>query len=187
MDVRCMDELDHKEGWAMKNWCHWTVVLEKTLEGPVACKENNQSIIQEINPEHSFKDWCWSSSSNTLAHWYKELTLEKTLMLGKIEGRMRRGQQRMNNWVATLTQWTVLDKRAIYSISSLSQSCLTILWPHGLQHTRLPCPSPTPKSLLKLRSIKTVMSSNHLLLPSILPSIKVFSKVSALCIREPKY
>ena len=66
------------------------------------------------------------------------------------------------------------------------------LRPHGLQHTRPPCPSPTP--LLKLMSIESVMPSNHLilhcpllLLPSIFPSIKVFSNESALRIRWLKY
>ena len=68
------------------------------------------------------------------------------------------------------------------------------LWPPGQQHARLPCPSPSPGSLLKLMSIELVMPSNHLalwhpllLLPSIFPSIGVFSNESALCIRWPKY
>ena len=68
------------------------------------------------------------------------------------------------------------------------------LRPHGLQHTRLPCPSPSPQSLLKLRSIESVMSSNHLILccplllpPSLFPSIRIFSNESALLIRWPKY
>ena len=43
-----MWELDHKEGWALKNWCFWTVVLEKTLESPLYCKRSNQSILKEI-------------------------------------------------------------------------------------------------------------------------------------------
>ena len=75
---------------------------------------------------------------------------------------------------------------------SVAQSC-QILRPHGLQHTRLPCPSLSP-SLLKLVSIESVMPSNHLilccpllLLPSILLSIRVFSNELALCIRWPKY
>ena len=75
---------------------------------------------------------------------------------------------------------------------SVAQSCLT-LQPHGLQHARLPCPSLSP-SLLKLMSIELVMPSNHLtlcypllLLPSIFPSIRVFSNESALHIRWPKY
>ena len=67
------------------------------------------------------------------------------------------------------------------------------LRPHGLQHATLPCPS-TPESLLKFMSIESVMLSNHLILcrpllflPSIFPSIRVFSDESALCIRWPKY
>ena len=67
------------------------------------------------------------------------------------------------------------------------------LRPHGLQQARPPCPSPTP-GLLKLMSIESVMPSNHLILcrpllplPSIFPSIRVFSNESILCIRWPKY
>ena len=67
------------------------------------------------------------------------------------------------------------------------------LWPHGLQHARLHHPSLSP-SMLKFRSIELVMLSNHVILccplllsSSIFPSVKVFSKESALCIRWPKY
>ena len=74
--------------------------------------------------------------------------------------------------------------------SSVAWSCLT-LQPHGLQHTRLPCPLPTP---VKFMSIESVIPSNHLifchpllLLPSIFPSIRVFSNESVLRIRWPKY
>ena len=48
-----MWELDHKESWASKNWCFWTVVLEKTLESPLDCKEIQPSILKEISPEYS--------------------------------------------------------------------------------------------------------------------------------------
>ena len=70
---RC--ELDYKESWALKNWCFWTVVLEKTLESPMDCKE-----IKPVHPKGNqswiFIGWtnCWSWSSNTLATWCKELT-----------------------------------------------------------------------------------------------------------------
>ena len=80
--------------------------------------------------------------------------------------------------------------------SSVQFSCSVVsdsLQPHGLLHTRLPCPSLSP-SLLKLKSIESVMPSNHLilhhpllLLPSIFPRTRVFSNESALCIRWPKY
>ena len=75
------------------------------------------------------------------------------------------------------------------------KSCATdSSWPHGLQHTRLPCPSLVSWSLPKFMPIEAVMPSNHLilchtllLLPSIFPSIKVFSNELALCIMWPKY
>ena len=68
------------------------------------------------------------------------------------------------------------------------------LWPHGLQHARLPCLSAAPQSLLKFMSIGSVIASSHLILchphlflSSIFPSIKVFSDESVLRIRWPKY
>jgi len=68
------------------------------------------------------------------------------------------------------------------------------LQPHGLQHARLPCPSPTPEAYLNSMSIELVMPSNYLilfclllLLPSIFANIRVFSNESVLCIRWPKY
>ena len=77
------------------------------------------------------------------------------------------------------------------SVQSLS--CVRLFATYGLQHTKIPCPSATP-GVLKLTSIKSVMPSNHLilcrpplLLPSIFPSIRVFSNESVLHIRWPKY
>ena len=77
----------------------------------------------------------------------------------------------------------------VFSHSVLSNS----LWPHGLQHCKLSCPSPTPRACSN-SCPESVMPSNHLILchpllfpPSIFPSIKIFSSESALCIRWPKY
>ena len=61
-----MWELDYKKSWVPKNWCFWTVVLEKTLKSPLDCKE--------IQPVHPKGDWCWGWNSNTLATWCKELS-----------------------------------------------------------------------------------------------------------------
>ena len=61
-----MWELDYKESWGPKNWSFWTVVLEKTLESPLDCKE-----IKSVLNIH-WKDWCWSWNSNTLATWCEE-------------------------------------------------------------------------------------------------------------------
>ena len=79
-----------------------------------------------------------------------------------------------------------------HRFSSVPQSCLTLCDHLGLQHSRLPCPSPTTGACSKFMSIESVMPSNHpifcrpLLLPSIFPSIRVFSNESVLHIRWPK-
>ena len=99
-----MWELDYKEGWVPKNWCFWTVVLEKTLESPLDCKE-----IQLVHPKWD-QSWVFISPGLMLklklqyfghlmrrADWF-----EKTLILRKIEGRWRRGRQRMR-WLDSIT------------------------------------------------------------------------------------
>ena len=81
--------------------------------------------------------------------------------------------------------------RAFNSVQSIVSDSL---WPHGLQHTRPPCPSPSPRACSNSCPLTRVMPSNHrilchplLLLPSIFPSIRAFSNESALCIMRPKY
>ena len=91
-----MWELDHKEGWAPKNWCFWTVVLEKTLESPLDWKE--------VKPVHPKENQSWRFIRGTDAEagglifgylMQRADSLEKTLMLGKTVGRRRSGWQRM--------------------------------------------------------------------------------------------
>ena len=92
-------ELDHKKGWALKTWCFWIVVLKKTLESPLECKKIKPVSPKGNQPWIHWKDW----SSNTSATWYKESThLKKTLMLEKIEGKRRKGWQRMR-WLVSIT------------------------------------------------------------------------------------
>ena len=79
---------DHKEGWAPKNWCFWTVVLEKILESPLDCKE-----IQPVHPKGN-QSWIFigKTAAEALILWpadVKNWLTRKTLMLGKIEGRRR--------------------------------------------------------------------------------------------------
>ena len=97
-----MWELDYKESWAPKNWYFWTVVLEKTLERSLDHKE--------IQPVHPKGDQSWvfigraDVESETPILWppdVKSWLLWKDLMLGKIEGRRRRGQQR--RWLEGIT------------------------------------------------------------------------------------
>ena len=91
-----MWELDHKEGWALKNWCFWTVLLERLLRIPWTARRSNQSILKEISPEYSLEGLMLKLKFQYFGHpEQKANSLEKTLMLGKIEGK-RRGQQRMN-------------------------------------------------------------------------------------------
>ena len=90
-----MWELDCEEGWALKNWCFWTVVLEETLESPLDARRSNQSILKEIGPEYSLEGLMLKLKLQYFGHLMRRAdSLEKTLMLGKIEGR-RRGWERM--------------------------------------------------------------------------------------------
>jgi len=91
-----MWELDHKEGWALMKWCFWIVVLEKVLRVPWNARRSNQSILKEINPECSLEGLMLKLKLQYFGHLtWRANSLEKTLMLGKIEGKRRRGQQRM--------------------------------------------------------------------------------------------
>ena len=99
-----MWELEYKESWAPKNWCFWTVVLEKTLESPLDFKE-----IQPVHPKGD-QSWLCSLEALTLklklqyfGHLIRRTnSFEKTLMLGKIEDRRRKGWQRMR-WLDGIT------------------------------------------------------------------------------------
>ena len=91
-----MWELDCEESWVLKNWCFCTVVLKKTLESPLDCKE-----IQPVHPKGD-QSWVFIGRSDVeaevpiLGHLMRRVdSLQKTLMLGGIGSRRRRGQQRM--------------------------------------------------------------------------------------------
>ena len=98
-----MWEMDYKESWVLKNWCFWTVVLEKTLQSPLDSKE-----IQPASPKGN-QSWIYIGRTDAEAEiplfgllMWRIDSLEKTLILGKIEGRRRRGQQRMK-WLEGIT------------------------------------------------------------------------------------
>ena len=98
-----MWKLDCEEGWAPKNWCFWTVVLEKTLEVPWTARRSNQSILKEINPGISLEGMMLKLKLQYFGHLMQRAALlEKTLMLGGIGGRRRRGRQRIR-WVDGIT------------------------------------------------------------------------------------
>ena len=92
-----------QEGWALKNWCFWTVVLEKTLESPLNSKQ-----IQPVHPKGN-QSWIFIGRTDPEAEtpilWplmRRADSLEKTLMLGKIGGARKRGWQRMR-WLDGIT------------------------------------------------------------------------------------
>ena len=98
-----MWELDYKESWALKNWCFWTVVLEKSLENPLDCKKIQPVHLKDISPEYSLEGLMLKLKLQYFGHLMQRTdSSEKTLMLGKIEGRRRRGWQRMQ-WLDGIT------------------------------------------------------------------------------------
>ena len=87
--------LEYKESWVLKNWCFWTVVL-KTFESPWTARRANQSILKEVSPQCSLEGLTLKLKLQYFGHLMQTVnSLEKTLMLGKIEGRRRKGWQRM--------------------------------------------------------------------------------------------
>ena len=103
-----MWELDYEESWVWKNWCFWTVVLEKTLESPLDCKE--------ISPGCSLEGLMLKLKLQYFGHlMWRVDSLEKTLILGEIGGRRKRGWQRMR-WLDGIHrldgQWVWMNSRS---------------------------------------------------------------------------
>ena len=124
-----MWELDHKEGWVSKTWYFQTMVLEKTVQGnsqsleqqvlrvPWTARRSNQSILKEINPEYSLEGLMLKLKLQYFSHLMRRAdSLEKILMLGKIEGRRRRGDRGWNGWTwvwANFGRWWRAGKRGV--------------------------------------------------------------------------
>ena len=98
-----MWELDYKESWVMKNLCFWTVVWRRLLRVPLTARRSNQSILKEISPGCSSEGLMLKLKLQYFGHLMQRAdSFEKTLMLGKIEGRRKRGWQRMR-WLDGIT------------------------------------------------------------------------------------
>ena len=111
-----MWELGHEEGWAPKDWCFWTVVLEKTLESPLDCKE-----IQPVNLKGG-QFWIFIGRTDAEAQYFGHLmgrtdSLEKTLMLGKIKGK-KWGWQR-TGWLNGITDSMDISWRLLTNLQDM--------------------------------------------------------------------
>ena len=102
-----MWELDYEESWALKNWCFWTVVLEKTPESPLDSKE-----IQPVHPKET-QSWVFigrtdvEADSNTLAIWYKKLAhLKRPWCWERLKWGGEGDNRGWDGWMASPTQWT---------------------------------------------------------------------------------
>ena len=96
--------LDYKESWAPKNWCFWTVVLEKTLEISLHCMEI-QSTLKEMSPEYLLEGLRLKLQYFGHLMWRTD-SFEMTLMLGTIEGGRRGDNRGWDGWMASPTWWT---------------------------------------------------------------------------------
>ena len=101
-----MLELGYKKSWVPKYWCFWTVVLRRLLRVPWTARRSNQSILKKINPGYSLEGLMLKLKLQYFGHLMRRAdSLGKTLILGKIEGRRRRGRQRMR-WLDGITDST---------------------------------------------------------------------------------
>ena len=126
-----MWELDWEESWMLKNWCFWTVVLEKTLESPLDCKK-----IQPVHPKGD-QSWLFIGRTNVklklqyFGHLMRRAdSFEKTLMLGKMRAGGDGNDRGWDGWMASPTQWMgfselqelVMDREAWCAVHGVSKS-----------------------------------------------------------------
>ena len=102
-----MWELDYKESWTPKNWCFWTVVLEKTLESPLTAKRSNQSILKNISPEYSLEGLTLKLKLQYFGHLMQRTdSWEKTWCWERLKVGGEGDDRGWDGWMASQTLWT---------------------------------------------------------------------------------
>ena len=131
-----MWELNHKESWMLKNWCFRTTVLEKTLESPLDSKEIKLVHSKGNHPEYSLEGLVLKLKLQYFGYLMRRAnSLEKTLMLGKIEGKRRGGWQRMR-WLGGITGSMYMNLGKLLEIGTGRPGVLRFMGSQRVGHDR---------------------------------------------------